>query len=107
MIKMNYSFNTQLTFENGLTISFSIGEANYCSNKNNGNKPFSNPYVDCVKERLCNNCEVAVWDSNNKVLPIQQFIPEDQSNDGSLYAGWVMPDNLAIIIQNVKNFKAV
>jgi hypothetical protein len=101
MIKMNYNFNTQITFENGLTISIAIGEGNYCSNRQT--EEDINPYNTYAKERTSNNCEVMVWNKNNQDVPIKQFLPEGQSNDG-LCAGWVSPNSLAVIISNVASW---
>jgi hypothetical protein len=102
MIEMNYNFNTKLAFENGLTISFSIGEGNYCSNRN----PKENPYSSQKTGRTSKNCEVLVFRTNsNEDLDIKQFLPDGQSNDGT-YAGWVDPDTLAKIINNVANWRA-
>ena len=101
MIEMNYNFNTKLSFENGLTVSFSIGEGNYCANKNFTDNPCSNP----KSGRNCSNCEVLVFETKTgNDFQIQQFLPEGQSNDGT-YAGWVIPDVLAQIINNVANWK--
>jgi hypothetical protein len=103
MIKMAYNFNTHMTFENGLTISFAIGEGNYCSNRSTE----TNPYETYIKERESNDCEVLVFNSiTNEDLKIKQFLPEGITGDGNTYAGWIKADDLADIIQNVKNWKA-
>ena len=101
MIEMNYSFNTKLSFENGLTVSFSIGEGNYCANKSFT----SNPYDSKTTGRKSENCEVLVFQtSTNQDLQIEKFLPEGQSNDGT-YAGWITTEVLAQIINNVANWK--
>jgi len=100
MFRISYNFCTQMTFENGLTVSFAIGEGNYCSNKN----PNENPYINMKKERESNNCEVIVFDSNGD-LDIQQFLPEGVRGDGSKCAGWITPDVLVKVMNNVANWK--
>jgi len=97
---MSYNFNTQISFENGLTISFAIGEGNYCENKSYTENPFN-----IKKERQSKNCEVLIFKSeNNQNMPIEDFISIDQSNDGTV-AGWVTPNELAFIINKVANWK--
>ncbi len=104
MIKMSYNFNTQITFENGLTISIAIGEGNYCSNRKIENSDI-NPYNTYVKQRESKNCEAIVFDVNHNDLDIQQFLPEGINGDGSKIAGWIKADDLAEIIYKVKNWK--
>lgn len=99
MIQMIHNFNTQLTFSNGFKVSFSIGEGNYCANRDFNSNPFTNPKT----ERTCKNCEVAVFDQNDKFVPIQQFLPADVNHE-EMVAGWVSADDLAKIIQNVANY---
>jgi len=103
MIKISYNFNTQLTFENGLTISFAIGEGNYCTNRSNK----TNPYETIKNERECNNCEILVFNSiTGEDLKIKQFLPEGVTGDGNTNIGWIKADILADVIQNVKNWRA-
>ena len=101
MIRMAYNFCTQMTFENGLTVSFAIGEGNYCSNRNFNETPYSN----MKKERKSKDCEILVFDSNNNDLDIQQFLPEGVNGDGSKIAGWIAPDALVKVMNNVANWK--
>jgi len=101
MIEMNLNFNTKLSFENGLTVSFSIGEGNYCANKNFTDNPYSNQ----KSGRTCKNCEVLVFEtSTGNGLKIQQFLPKGKNDDGT-YVGWIIPNELAQIINNVANWK--
>ena len=101
MIENTLNFNTKLSFENGLTISFSIGEGNYCSNKNFQD----NPYVNKKESRVCKDCEVMVWATKTgEDKDINLFLPKEMPNDGTVI-GYVSADELAEIIYNVKNFK--
>ena len=103
MIEMNYSFNTKLSFENGLTISFSIGGGNYCSNRINN--PDDNPYENKTQTRKSENCEIAIWETKTeKDMNINLFLPE-HLNTSDIVIGWVNADDLAIIISNVANYK--
>jgi hypothetical protein len=103
MIKMAYNFCTQMTFENGLTISFAIGEGNYCSNRSTE----TNPYETYTKERESNDCEILVFNSiTGEDMKIKQFLPDGITGDGNTCVGWINANTLADIIQNVKNWRA-
>lgn len=103
MFRMAYNFNTQMTFKNGLTISFAIGEGNYCANRNLTSG--INPYATYAKERESENCEIIVFDVGGNDLDIKQFLSEGITGDGNKVAGWISPDTLVEVMNNVKSWK--
>tara|TARA_B110000902_G_scaffold250618_1_gene309989 strand:- start:293 stop:631 length:339 start_codon:yes stop_codon:yes gene_type:complete len=85
-----YNKGFQMKFDNGFSISVQWGTHNYCERKS------FNTNIDPVKERIWESmsAEIAVFDSENKILPI--------GNEDSVI-GWLTPDEVAKIIAGVSS----
>jgi hypothetical protein len=79
----------QLTFKNGYTISVQFGRGNYCSNRNNLDKPEEQIVYKSV------NAEVAAWDS------LGAFVSLDTTACPVMYCS---ADEVAELINKVKSF---
>ena len=79
----------QLSFKNGYTISVQFGRGNYCSNRNNLDKPEEQISYKSV------NAEVAAWDS------FGDFVSLDGSSNPLMYCS---ADEVADLINKVKSF---
>ena len=81
----------QLTFKNGYTISIQFGRGNYCSNRNNVDKPQEQVSYKSV------NAEVAAWDSLGECVSLDS----NCINNPVMYCS---ADEVAELINKVKSF---
>lgn len=97
MMKITENKGFQMTFENGLTISCQMGSNNYCSNRDF--KGYLREMYQRVTE--CNNCEVAIWDEENRWLTGEIFKEMGLESTEDAVAGWVDTMTVAKLIAYV------
>jgi hypothetical protein len=87
-----------ITFKNGCTISVQFGSHNYC-----GNYPdsifFKFGQKDQQPEKGVEDCEIAIWDKNDK------WITREICNNDDDVMGFVKPDELLKIMNKVAKRK--
>ena len=88
----------QMTFENGMTASVQWGAGNYCDNHFPKDMDFS-----CKKDASSNTAEVAVIYKGNLIDFIDELIPEECSNDGTV-AGYLSPEDVLYFLNKVKEW---
>ena len=84
-----------MTFENGLTISVQWGAGNYCDNYNSGD-------FTCRTDAHSNTAEIAVM-YGREFIPIDPFVPEHCSHDGTV-CGWMSPEDVLYAMNKVREF---
>ena len=96
MMRITHNKGFQMTFENGLTISCQMGANNYCSNRE-----FNKGYAFEMSQSVtaCENCEVAIWDNENRWLTREIFAKFGIGSTGDdAVAGWVDTMTVAKLI---------
>lgn len=100
MMKIIENKGFQMTFENGLTISCQMGSSNYCSNRD-FRRGFQAEMRQPVTE--CNNCEVAIWNKENRWITGKIFAEMGLESTEDAVAGWVDTMTVAKVIAYVSS----
>lgn len=100
MMKITENKGFQMTFDNGLTISCQMGSGNYCNNRDY-NRGFRAEMRQPITE--CNNCEVAIWDENDKWITGEIFREIEMESTEDAVAGWVDTMTVAKLIAYVSS----
>lgn len=89
----------QMTFANGMTASVQWGAGNYCDN--HSPKDVYDYY--CKRDMDSNTAEVAVIYKGELIDFIDEFVPEECSNDG-MVAGYLSPEEVLYFLNKVSEF---
>lgn len=100
MMKITENKGFQMTFENGLTISCQMGSNNYCSNRD-----FYRGFQAEMRQSIteCDNCEIAIWDEDNRRITGEIFKEMGMESTGDTVAGWVDTMTVAKVIAYVSS----
>lgn len=102
MMKITENKGFQMTFDNGLTIFCQMGSSNYCSNRDfNKALDFRVEMNQIITE--CNNCEVAIWDENDRWLTSEIFREIGLKSTEDAVAGWIDTMTVAKVIAYVSS----
>lgn len=88
----------QMTFENGMTASVQWGAGNYCDNHFPKDMDYS-----YKRDAQSDTAEVAVIYKGNLIDFIDEFVPEECDNDGTV-AGWLSPEDVLYFLNKVKEW---